>query len=248
MGRKNSESKELIINMIFNFLKIIIFANFIFSFGISQRYSNDLPLKNKTGLNFGIFSNYGTSGFVIDGIFELKTKNEYFFESFFNSQIDSNSVLNNSIGKIKIINNDFFILGGYSNYLDIHNREMLHDIFFGLNYKSITTISYLGSNNNEIDVNLLGFLDLNRLFPKLPFSSSVMIVLEKNEQNFIGYDLFLSLFKTNKLGICYGYTLSSERFERKKLVQYNKSGKQYFGYQNSIDNRFEHMIHLGIII
>ncbi len=220
----------------------------MFSFGISQRYNKELPLNNRGGFNFGVFANYGNSDFEIDGIFEFKTQNNLFFESIFNSQIDSNTVFNHSIGKIKTLEKDLFILGGYSNYLDINNREMLHDLFFGFNYKSITAITYFGSNNKQLDANFLGILDLNQIFRGIPFSSSVMIILGNDDQNLIGYDLFLNISKINKMGICYGYTLSSERFERKSQIQYNKSGKQYFKYQNLIDNRFVHRIYLGVLI
>ena len=133
---------------------------------------NPIP-ENQFGMSSGIFANFGTSDFEIDGFFEIQTRSGLFLETSGITQLDKNTTLNTSLGFMREVSPNMLMGGGYSNYLEFNSNDVLHEVFLGFNSKSITGVVFLGLGS-ELSPNYLGILNLNALIPELMFDSSII--------------------------------------------------------------------------
>ena len=194
-----------------------------FSIVLGQKSGQNNPIPEiEFGMSSGIYANFGTSDFEIDGFFEIQTKSGLFLETSGITQLGTNTTLNTSLGLMQVVSPDLLLGGGYSNYHEINSNDMLHEEFLGLNSKSITGVVFLGLEGG-LSPNYLGILNLNGLFPGLIFDSSIIGIASQGLEEF-GYDIFFNISRTSSYGLSYGYSLSSERFEDQQTRTYNKQG------------------------
>ncbi len=84
---------------------MIIYWVTLFSLLTAHQPSEESPIPSLgSGFNSGLYINYDTSTLDLDGIFEFQANNGLFFELWGNSQINSSTSLNTSLGIIKKIN------------------------------------------------------------------------------------------------------------------------------------------------
>jgi len=178
---------------------------------------------NNIGIASGIFANYGTSGVELDGYLELQTKSGLFLESSAITQPTEQSTINTSIGIMNEISPDLFLVGGYSNYLEISNST-LNEAFIGYSSNSTTGVVFFGLSS-EISPNYLGIINLNSFFPKISFDLSITGIISE-EMNEYGYDLFLNMTKTFDSGFTFGSSISSERYEDVEVRTFKKQGNE----------------------
>jgi hypothetical protein len=179
--------------------------------------------ENNIGIASGLFVNYGTSGIELDGYFELQTKSGLFLESSAITQITEQSTINTSIGIMNEVSPDLFLVGGYSNYLEISNST-LNEAFIGYSSNSTTGVVFFGLSS-EISPNYLGIINLNSFYPKISFDLSITGTISE-EMNKLGYDLFLNMTKTFDSGFTFGSSISSERYEDVKIQTFKKQGNE----------------------
>ena len=190
---------------------------------LGQKSGQNNPIPEiEFGMSSGIYANFGTSDFEIDGFFEIQTKSGLFLETSGITQLGTNTTLNTSLGLMQVVSPDLLLGGGYSNYHEINSNDMLHEVFLGLNSKSITGVIFLGLEGG-LSPNYLGILNLNGLFPGLIFDSSIIGIASQGLEEF-GYDIFFNISRTSSYGLSYGYSLSSERFEDQQTRTFNKQG------------------------
>ena len=185
--------------------------------------STSSAVGNNIGIASGIFANYGTSGVELDGYLELQTKSGLFLESSAITQPTEQSTINTSIGIMNEISPDLFLVGGYSNYLEISNST-LNEAFIGYSSNSTTGVVFFGLSS-EISPNYLGIINLNSFFPKISFDLSITGIISE-EMNEYGYDLFLNMTKTFDSGFTFGSSISSERYEDVELRTFKKQGNE----------------------
>ena len=194
-----------------------------FSLVLGQKSGQNNPIPEiEFGVSSGIYANFGTSDFEIDGFFEIQTKSGLFLETSGITQLGTNTTLNTSLGFMQEVSPNMLMGGGYSNYYEINSNDMLHEVFLGLNSKSITGVVFLGFEGS-LSPNYLGILNLNALFPELTFDSSVIGIASQGLEEF-GFDIFFNISRTSSYGFSYGYSLSSERFEDQQTLTFNKQG------------------------
>tara|TARA_Y100001970_G_C14049632_1_gene758212 strand:- start:47 stop:760 length:714 start_codon:yes stop_codon:yes gene_type:complete len=183
-------------------------------------------LKNKLGLTSGIYANYGSSNFEIDGFARLNSKDGFFIESLAITDFFSSLVVNNSIGLMKPISSSVLSGAGYSNYYE-KDSEVIHELFIGISIASITNFIFFDVFN-AYKPNALGIIDMNQLVPNLYFDFSLIGVVSQ-ELDEVGGDLFLNFSKLTKNGFAYGYIFSRERFEDENTVKrkFKKNGIEY---------------------
>jgi len=179
--------------------------------------------KNNIGIASGLFANYGTSGIEMDGYIELQAKNGLFLESSAITQFNEQNTINTSIGMMNEVSPNLFLVGGYSNYLDISNST-LNEAFIGYSSNSTTGVVFLGLSS-EISPNYLGIINLNSFFPKISFDLSMTGIISE-EMNKLGYDLFLNMTKTFDSGFTFGSSTSSERYEEVEIRTFKKQGNE----------------------
>jgi len=179
--------------------------------------------ENNIGIASGLFVNYGTSGIELDGYFELQTKSGLFLESSAITQITEQSTINTSIGMMNKISPDLFLIGGYSNYLEISNST-LNEAFIGYSDLLTTGVVFFRLSS-EMSPNYLGIINLNSFFPKISFDLSITGTISE-EMNKLGYDLFLNMTKTFDSGFTFGSSISSERYEDVKIRTFKKQGNE----------------------
>ena len=182
---------------------------------------NPIP-ENQFGMSSGIFANFGTSGFEIDGFFEIQTRSGLFLETSGITQLDKNTTLNTSLGFMREVLPNMLMGGGYSNYIEFNSNDVLNEVFFGFNSKSITGVVFLGLGS-DISPNYLGILNLNALIPELIFDSSIVGVASEQLGEF-GSDIFFNISTTSSYGFSLGYSLSSERYEDQQTRTFTKQG------------------------
>ena len=191
---------------------------------LGQKSIQTTPItENNIGIATGLFVNYGTSGIELDGYFELQTKSGLFLESSAITQITEQSTINTSIGIMNEVSPDLFLVGGYSNYLEISNST-LNEAFIGYSSNSTTGVVFFGLSS-EISPNYLGIINLNSFFPKISFDLSITGIISE-EMNEYGYDLFLNMTKTFDSGFTFGSSISSERYEDVELRTFKKQGNE----------------------
>ena len=194
-----------------------------FSIVLGQKSGQNNPIPEiEFGVSSGIYANFGTSDFEIDGFFEIQTRSGLFLETSGITQLGTNTTLNTSLGFMQEVSPNMLMGGGYSNYHELNSNDMLHEVFLGLNSKSITGVVFLGLEGG-LSPNYLGILNLNALVPGLTFDSSVIGIASQGLEEF-GFDIFLNISRTSSYGLSYGYSLSSERFEDQQTRTYNKQG------------------------
>ena len=187
-------------------------------------------LKYDLGLTSGIYANYGSSNFELDGFVRLQSKGGLFIESLTVTDFFSNSIVNNSVGMMKPLSSSVLFGAGYSNYYEKDN-EILHELFIGISIASITNFIFFDVFNSY-KPNALGIIDMNQLVPNLYFDFSLIgVVSEELEE--LGGDLFLNFSKLTKKRFAYGYILSRERFEDENIVK-RKFKKDGVDYEKSI--------------
>ena len=182
---------------------------------------NPIP-ENQFGMSSGIFANFGTSDFEIDGFFEIQTRSGLFLETSGITQLDNNTTLNTSLGFMREVLPNMLMGGGYSNYIEFNSNDVLNEVFFGFNSKSITGVVFLGLGS-ELSPNYLGILNLNALIPELMFDSSIIGVASEQLGEF-GSDIFFNISTTSSYGFSLGYSLSSERYEDQQTRTFTKQG------------------------
>ena len=198
-----------------------LFLLIIFSIMLGQKSGQNNPIpENELGTSSGIYVNFGTSDFEIDGFFEIQTRGGLFLETSGITQIGTNTTLNTSLGFMRDVSPNMLMGGGYSNYHELNSDDMLHEVFFGLNSKSITGVVFLGLEGG-LSPNYLGILNLNGFFTGLIFDSSIIGIGSQGFEEF-GFDIFLNISRTSSYGFSYGYSLSSERFEDQQTRTINK--------------------------
>ena len=191
---------------------------------LGQKSIQTTPItENNIGIASGLFVNYGTSGIELDGYFELQTKSGLFLESSAITQITEQSTINTSIGIMNEVSPDLFLVGGYSNYLEISNST-LNEAFIGYSSNSTTGVVFFGLSS-EISPNYLGIINLNSFYPKISFDLSITGTISE-EMNKLGYDLFLNMTKTFDSGFTFGSSISSERYEDVELRTFKKQGNE----------------------
>ena len=209
-----------------NILKIrylFILITFL-SMLLGQKSIQTSPIAgNNIGIASGLFANYGTPGIEMDGYVELQTKSGLFLESSAITQLTEQSTINTSIGMMNKISPDLFLIGGYSNYLEISNST-LNEVFFGYSSNSTTGVVFIGLSS-EIAPNYLGIINLNSFFPKISFDLSITGTISQ-EMNELGYDLFLNMTKTLDSGFTFGSSISSERYEDVEEQIFKKQGNE----------------------
>ena len=191
---------------------------------LGQKSIQTTPIaENNIGIASGLFVNYGTSGIELDGYFELQTKSGLFLESSAITQITEQSTINTSIGIMNEVSPDLFLVGGYSNYLEISNST-LNEAFIGYSSNSTTGVVFFGLSS-EISPNYLGIINLNSFYPKISFDLSITGTISE-EMNKLGYDLFLNMTKTFDSGFTFGSSISSERYEDVEIRTFKKQGNE----------------------
>ena len=208
-------------------MNMIIFWATLFSLLTAHQPSEESPIPNLgSGFNSGLYINYDTSTLDIDGIFEFQANNGLFFEIWGNSQINSNTSLNTSVGIIKKINSKLITVGGYSNYID--NNLINHEIFFGWSINFFTAITFSSFEQGDLLFNHLGIIDINSLVPKLPFDLTLNGI-SSTELSVRGNDFFINFSKNFQSGLYLGYAISRERYEdeQMKTFMYIKDGETF---------------------
>jgi len=180
-------------------------------------------VENNIGIASGIFANFGTSAIEMDGYIELQTKSGLFLESSAITQSIEHSTINTSIGLMNKVSPGLFLVGGYSNYLEIRNST-LNEAFMGYSSNSTTGVVFFGLSS-EISPNYLGIINLNSFFPKISFDLSITGTISQ-EMNELGYDLFLNMTKTLDSGFTFGSSISSERYEDVEEQIFKKQGNE----------------------
>ncbi len=163
------------------------------------------------------------SKFLLIGLNELQTKSGVFIESSAITQPTEQSTINTSIGMMNEVSPDLFLVGGYSNYLEISNST-LNEAFIGYSSNSTTGVVFFGLSS-EISPNYLGIINLNSFFPKISFDLSLTGTISE-EMNKLGYDLFLNMTKTFDSGFTFGSSISSERYEDVEIRTFKKQGNE----------------------
>ena len=191
---------------------------------LGQKLIQTSPItENNIGIASGLFANYGTSGIEMDGYIELQTKSGVFIESSAITQPTEQSTINTSIGMMNEVSPDLFLVGGYSNYLEISNST-LNEAFIGYSSNSTTGVVFFGLSS-EISPNYLGIINLNSFFPKISFDLSITGTISE-EMDGLGYDLFLNMTKTFDSGFTFGSSISSERYEDVEIRTFKKQGNE----------------------
>ena len=180
-------------------------------------------VENNIGIASGIFANFGTSAIEMDGYIELQTKSGLFLESSAITQSIEHSTINTSIGLMNKVSPGLFLVGGYSNYLEIRNST-LNEAFMGYSSNSTTGVVFFGLSS-EISPNYLGIINLNSFFPKISFDLSITGTISQ-EMNELGYDVFLNMTKTLDSGFTFGSSISSERYEDVEEQIFKKQGNE----------------------
>ena len=243
----------------------LLLSAMIFCFGqdISQKNQN---LNNLYTITSASFFNYGTSGYEIDGFFELQMNNKFFIESSINYEIGNRFCLNcgddqilsfsSSVGAMKNITKTSYAIGGFSNYTELNN-DKLNEVFFGMISRYLTGILYVGIEGN-LEPNFLGILDINSLLKNnFPIDISIMMTyaLSPDEDKVIktdkdrkGLDAFIRFSKEYNFGMSIGYNFSYEKYEAFESITFQKSAGQTFQKNiSTIDNGFFHSIHVGYL-
>ena len=130
-------------------------------------------VENNIGIASGIFANFGTSAIEMDGYIELQTKSGLFLESSAIAQSIEHSTINTSIGIMNKVSPGLFLVGGYSNYLEIRNST-LNEAFMGYSSNSTTGVVFFGLSS-EISPNYLGIINLNSFLPKISYDASITV-------------------------------------------------------------------------
>ena len=182
------------------------------------------PVSEKQiGMASGVYINYGTAGTEADGYVELQSRSGLFIESSAVTQLNDLGTINTSIGLMKELSTDFFIVGGYSNYFEI-DESVLNEVFLGYSSSTMTSVVFLGLGG-EISPNYLGILNLNSFLPNVSFDSSLMGIISQDLNEF-GYDIFLNVTKTFSSGFTFGVSTSNERYEAEESRTFNKKGNE----------------------
>ena len=170
-----------------------IFWTTLLSLLTANQLSEEIPILNLgSGFNSGLYINYDTSTLDVDGIFEFQANNGLFFELWGNSQTNSYTSLNTSVGIIKEINPRLITVGGYSNYID--NNLINHEIFFGWSVIFFTAITFSSFEEGDLLFNHLGIIDINSLVSKLPFDLTLNGI-SSTELGARGNDFFINFSK-----------------------------------------------------
>ena len=182
------------------------------------------PVSEKQiGVASGVYINYGTAGTEADGYVELQSRSGLFIESSAVTQLNDLGTINTSIGLMKELSTDLFIVGGYSNYFEI-DESVLNEVFLGYSSSTMTSVVFLGLGG-EISPNYLGILNLNSFLPNVSFDSSLMGIISQDLNEF-GYDIFLNVTKTFSSAFTYGVSISNERYEAEESRTFNKKGNE----------------------
>ena len=179
--------------------------------------------EKKIGIASGVYINYGTAGTEADGYVELQSRSGLFIESSAVTQLNDLGTINTSIGLMKELSTDLFIVGGYSNYFEI-DESVLNEVFLGYSSSTMTSVVFLGLGG-EISPNYLGILNLNSFLPNVSFDSSLMGIISQDLNEF-GYDIFLNVTKTFSSGFTFGVSTSNERYEAEESRTFNKKGNE----------------------
>ncbi len=211
--------------------------------GQKSGQNNPIP-ENQFGMSSGVFANFGTSDFEIDGFFEIQTRSGLFLETSGITQLDKNTTLNTSLGFMREVLPNMLMGGGYSNYIEFNSNDVLNEVFFGFNSKSITGVVFLGLGG-ELSPNYLGILNLNALIPELMFDSSIIGVASEQLGEF-GSDIFFNISTTSSYGFSLGYSLSSERYEDQQTITFTKQGHTKTFTMPVSSKGFFNTIYIGI--
>ena len=206
-------------------MKKILKLGILFSLLVAYHPSEESPIPNKVyGFNTSFFINFGTASLELDGIFEFQTQNGFFFELWGNSQMNSTTTFNTSLGIMDQINPKLIVVGGYSNYVD--NNLMNHEVFLGGSVNFFTAITFITLENYSL--NHLGIIDVNSLIPILPLDLTLSGILS-TELEKRGNDFFINFSKNFQSGFYVGYTFSRERYEedQTKTITYIKNGETF---------------------
>ncbi len=223
------------------FLSLLIMLSMVM--GQKSGQINPIP-ENQFGMSSGIFANFGTSGFEIDGFFEIQTRSGLFLETSGITELDKNTTLNTSLGFMRVVLPNMLMGGGYSNYIEFNSNDVLNEVFFGFNSKSITGVVFLGLGI-ELSPNYLGILNLNVLIPELIFDSSIIGVASEQLGEF-GSDIFFNISATSSYGFSLGYSLSSERYEDQQTITFTKQGHTKTFTMPVSSKGFFNTIYIGI--
>ena len=226
------------------------FHTFIFIFLIlefCQAQKNNL-LDTSSDYGAGVFTNFGSDGFEVDGYVEADLFKGLFFELGI-SQIDFDEEslvqIAPSFGFAYQFKNNISMGLGYSLYTDFENTGDNDDeIFLGSILGPITGI--ISYDINTKFFNYLFIVDLNfGPFKSLPVSLSSYNYIEDDNFDF-NFRFEKNLY--NNLNI--GYIISRERYDYEPLFQSKTKGKNYNKYGNSLvskDEAFFHTFYLGLI-
>ena len=202
---------------------LLILISFLSVLSAQKSVQTSPIAENQIGMASGLFINYGTAGTEADGYVELQSRSGLFIESSAVTQLNDLGTINTSIGLMKELSTDLFIVGGYSNYFEI-DESVLNEVFLGYSSSTMTSVVFLGLGG-EISPNYLGILNLNSFLPNVSFDSSLMGIISQDLNEF-GYDIFLNITKTFSSAFTYGASISNERYEAEESRTFNKKGNE----------------------
>tara|TARA_B100001250_G_scaffold294958_1_gene256518 strand:+ start:421 stop:1116 length:696 start_codon:yes stop_codon:yes gene_type:complete len=226
------------------------FSRLVFIFlilGFSQAQKNNI-LNSSSDYGLGLFSNFGSEGFEIDGYIEANLLNGFFFELGIN-QIDfdeeSSIQLIPSLGFAYQIKNNMSMGLGYSRYTNIEDINDNEDEFFlGSILGPLTSIVSYEINTNFF--NYLFILDLNfGPLKSFPISLSSYNYIENDN-----FDFNFRLEKDLNKNLSIGYIISREKYDYEPDFKFKgKSGNsgKYGKSLVSKDEAFFHTFYLGFL-
>lgn len=182
-------------------------------------------ITNNLGFSSGVYANYGSSNFEVDGFVRLENNIGMFIESFSAINYLDGYAFYSSVGFLKKLSPSSLLGAGFSNYFEQGNN--LNELFIGSSVSSLTTFIFFELFNFQ-KINAMGILDVNHFLPKISYDIFLIGTLSQ-ELNQLGGDLFINFSKLIKNRILCGYIFSLERFESQRIEKkaYQKNGVEY---------------------
>ena len=226
--------------------RIINIAFFFISFCFPQSLlTKNQKITSNLGFSSGIYANYGSSNFEVDGFVRIENNIGMFIESSSVLSYLDGYAIYSSIGFLKKLSPSSLLGAGFSNYFEQDNN--LDELFIGSSFSSLTTFIFFDISNFQ-KINVMGILDANHFLPKISYDIFLIGILSQ-ELNQLGGDLFINFSKLTKNRILYGYIFSIERFDSQRLEKkvYQKNGVEYDKVFSSsiIQYGFYHNFYIG---
>ena len=126
--------------------RIINIAFFFISFCFPQSLlTKNQKITSNLGFSSGIYANYGSSNFEVDGFVRLENKIGMFIESFSALNYLDGYAIYSSVGFLKKLSPSSLLGAGFSNYFEQGNN--LNELFIGSSVSSLTTFIFFELSN-----------------------------------------------------------------------------------------------------